>query len=489
MAPESKGTVGATSDGGIAGSHDSPSTFEFLVAPTTDDKFNTARLRLIPVACWRVDDIRFAFASSFVAADPPDDPNEEPSDIRAELQDLVALVKQHQGSPLSVFGHADPVGDDNYNKLLSGRRAMAIYALLIANTDISTAVKLWRNIASTENWGSKQREMMESLTGLPSTTQDAQLIQAYLQKLCPPELQLSKTDFLGRGADSAHKGDLQGCGEFNPLLLFSKEDKDAFDQAARGDRNKPENKDLLIKRNASNAPNRRVLVLFFRKGSRIDPAKWPCPSVTDGTAKCIKRFWFDGEDRRSRHDLGAERKFLDTRDTFACRFFQRISDQSPCEQLVPLLPLRIQLIDDRFLNDKDQPFDGLQYRLEVLNFHFNGVATGGIIEHLIPSTATAGTLTLLQKSKDNQPVVFWKLNLEIVPSLADGFSAEGAQARLNNLGFFAGSSVTGDLDERTVRAIQRFQTFYKTKGPDGKQEFLGDLTEATVAKLKEVYGV
>src|SRR5580693_9019328 len=178
MSDSDSGTLHSATGGGVSGSLAPADDLQLLVGPTTSDQFNTARLRLIPVACWRVDDIRFAFASSFVAADPPDDPNEEPSDIRAELQDLVALVKQHQGSPLSVFGHADPVGDDNYNKLLSGRRAMAIYALLIANTDISTAVKLWRNIASTENWGSKQREMMESLTGLPSTTQDAQLIQA-----------------------------------------------------------------------------------------------------------------------------------------------------------------------------------------------------------------------------------------------------------------------------------------------------------------------
>jgi hypothetical protein len=489
MAPESKGTVGSSSDGGVSGKHDSPQTFEFLVAPSTEDQFNTARFRLIPVACWRVDDIRFAFDSSFVAADPLDDPNEVPSDIRAELKHLVGLVQEHSGCPLSVFGHADPVGSDDYNKLLSGRRATAIYALLTTNSDISTAVKMWRDIASTENWGSKQREMMQSFTGLPATTQDAQLIQAYLQKLCPSDLKLSKTDFLGRGAGTSHTADMQGCGKFNPLLLFSKEDQTTFDQAARGDSKQPENQETLAKRNAANSPNRRVLVLFFRKGSRIDPAKWPCPSVTEGIVKCKKRFWSDGEDRRSTHLPGSERSFLDTHDTFACRFFQRISDQSPCEQLVPLVPLRIRLIDNRFIKDQDQPFDGLQYRLEVLNFHFNGEATGGIIEHMIPSTATTGTLTLLQKSKDNQPVVFWKLNLEIVPSLAAISTAEGAQARLNNLGFFASQQITGDLDDRTVRAIQRFQTFYKVKGPDGKQDFLGDLDGPTVDKLKEVYGV
>jgi hypothetical protein len=31
---------------------------------------------------------------------------------------------------MSRFGHADPVGNDNYNKILSGRRAAAVYGML-----------------------------------------------------------------------------------------------------------------------------------------------------------------------------------------------------------------------------------------------------------------------------------------------------------------------------------------------------------------------
>jgi outer membrane protein OmpA-like peptidoglycan-associated protein len=489
MADDTQGSINNSSEGGISGKHDSPPVFEFIVAPSLDDKFNTARLRLLPIACWRVDDIRFAFDSSFVDADISTDPDNPPSDIRDELKQLASLLQAHPGCPLSVFGHADPVGDDEYNKLLSGRRASAIYALLIFNTDPSTAVKMWNHISSQENWGSKQREVMQNLTGTSAGTQDSALIKAYLQKLCPPELKLAKTDFLAQGADSAGRGDFQGCGEFNPVLLFSQEDQSAFDQAARGDKKKQENQDLLTQRNAANSPNRRVMVLFFRKGSKVVPAKWPCPSAVEGTAKCRKRFWSDSEDRRSTHSPGVERKFTETHDTFACRFYQRISDQSPCEQLVPLVPLRIRLIDDRFIDQKDQPFDGLTYKLEVLNFHFNGVATGALVEHLIPATATTGTLTLLTKSKDGKPAVFWKLNLQIVPALGNIASAEGAQARLNNLGFFASQGVTGALDERTVRAIQRFQTFYKIKDASGKQEFLGDMDEPTIAKLKEVYGV
>jgi hypothetical protein len=35
---------------------------------------------------------------------------------------------------LSIFGHADPTGQDPYNKDLSGRRAKAVYGLLIRDT-------------------------------------------------------------------------------------------------------------------------------------------------------------------------------------------------------------------------------------------------------------------------------------------------------------------------------------------------------------------
>jgi hypothetical protein len=128
------GVLLSVSEGGVSGRHDQIGTFEFLVAPSTTGEFNRAHLRLIVLACWRVDDIRFAFDSSFVAPE-----------IATELENLVDLREKHKQAgpapaavrfpPLSVFGHADPVGSDNYNKALSGRRAAAIYALLISTTD------------------------------------------------------------------------------------------------------------------------------------------------------------------------------------------------------------------------------------------------------------------------------------------------------------------------------------------------------------------
>jgi hypothetical protein len=339
------------SEGGVSGEHGAENPFQFLVGPTTTREFNTAHLRLITIACWRVDDVRFAFDSSFVDADSSDPANS--NDIRKELAHLIALIKDHPGCPLSVFGHADPVGSDDYNKQLSGRRSTAIYGLLVAHGDPGKAVRLWQQVAGAEKWGDSQRKKMQDFTGLPVGTPESSLIQNYLQKLCPAALNLNKSNFLAQGADSNGKGDFQGCSEFNPLLIFSSEKQAKFDRAKANN-----DKAGIAERNEANAPNRRVMVLMFRKGSRVDPTKWPCPRATEGVAGCVKRFWSDGEKRRSTHLAGLDREFEATQDTFACRFYQRIADSSPCEKIPCRVPALLEVIldkDDNHVVDASEP--------------------------------------------------------------------------------------------------------------------------------------
>jgi hypothetical protein len=247
MSDKDQGAIHGDSAGGIAGRYSEAAPIQLYVAPSTSDQVNTVHLRLVPIACWRVDDVRFAFDSSFVTPD-----------VAAELQMLVSLREAHKKRneypPLSVFGHADPVGSDDYNKTLSGRRATAVYALLITNSEPATSVSLWQEIAHVENWGTSQRQTMRTATGLTDGT-DSDLIKAYLQQLCPKELQLSRKDFLGQGADRGGKGDYQGCSEFNPVLIFSKNKEAEFEQT-----------DNKAARNIANAENRRVVVLHHVPG-------------------------------------------------------------------------------------------------------------------------------------------------------------------------------------------------------------------------------
>jgi hypothetical protein len=305
-----------------------------FAAPATGNELNTVTAAIIPVACWRVDDIRFEFDSSVVTPG-----------IKTELDELTKLIAKHPKAPLSVFGHADPVGNDDYNKALSGRRATAIYALLIRDTG------LWEELFSTplgnDRWGRPALTLMADTVapgpGAEQLAADAErsagargsLFARYMDALCGPSLRLAKSDFLARGENAAGKGDFQGCSEFNPVLIFSAEDQRRFDQS----QDKSE-------RNAANAPNRRVMVLLFRKGSKVVPDRWPCPTAKEGPAGCRKRFWSDGESRRTRRLPTAERRFLDTEDTFACRFYHRLTTSSPCEDIPVVSAAKIEFVLD-----------------------------------------------------------------------------------------------------------------------------------------------
>lgn len=407
------------SDGGIAAKHLPIEDLVALVGPATGSEHNKITAGIIPIACWRLEDIRFEFDSSIVRPE-----------IKTELQSLAQLVKEHPppskaeklqppqpGAPLSVFGHADPSGDDDYNKQLSGRRAKAIYALITRRTELWE--ELFRQPFGNDKWGRRALEMMldflssrpeeekgeKSLTTSQKSAQpdteggkdkaantdkgDQALVTlherdagkrqglflAYMEKLCGPELKLEKRDFLGHGDDAGGKADFQGCSEFNPVLIFSQEDQKKFEQ----------DKDKTARNNA-NAPNRRVMVLIFRKGSRVDPSKWPCPRVNEGVAGCKKRFFSDGDKRRNIRLPDQPRKFEETKDTFACRFYDRLSNKSPCERLLRVL--RIRLFDRLAQPIPSAPFvtivAGRESRLDRAD------SKGDIVLHdvEVPSTVT-----------------------------------------------------------------------------------------------------
>src|SRR5215831_1076431 len=121
--------------GGIAAEHPEREPFAVVAGPATAAQFNTIRSTVFPLACFRAEDLNFAFDSSFVEFS-----------LRREMPRLKRLLDRHPRSPLSVFGHADPVGNDEYNKSLSGRRAQAIYALLTRRED------LWEDLHQRGDW-------------------------------------------------------------------------------------------------------------------------------------------------------------------------------------------------------------------------------------------------------------------------------------------------------------------------------------------------
>ncbi|HEY3518954.1 MAG TPA: peptidoglycan-binding protein, partial [Gammaproteobacteria bacterium] len=363
------------------------------------------------------------------------DEHTEPRPARGQPRAEDAVVPR-----ISIFGHGDPVGDDDLNKRLSGRRAAAVYGLLTRTVEVwedlysnkqrfasSCAGDDWgirslqlmlnelpadtaeddatersatasatdhdadgfpRGLDPTEDLGdgsaedpeAEQRKLLDqplavtgvldeptkaavkrfqesargqaaglASDGVPGPATRGELFLAYMETICVDKDGLpfrvdSSAGFLGRHQDAGGKADWQGCSEFNPLMVFSQNERADFEVS----------KDKTA-RNAANSINRRVLVLVFRPGVQA-PETWPCPRANEGVGGCKKRFWSDGEKRRS--SSSARREFADTRDTFACRFYQRLTTTSPCERAVsgPRVLVTLKLHDIFYQPCRNQVF-------------------------------------------------------------------------------------------------------------------------------------
>jgi hypothetical protein len=480
--------------GGVGGNHPSVEQFKIVVGPSTGGEFNTARLRLVPLACWRVEDVRFDFDSSFVLPD-----------VKQEIQLLARLIAAHtkpdrRPPPLSIFGHADPVGNDDYNKGLSGRRAAAIYGMLTRRDEV------WEDLfsdggnfarpAAGDKWGLRSIQIMLNelkppvpMNGnqSPETTAAIRQFQtshglspdgnagpatrkklflAYMDQVCVDDedrpLKVDKTEgVLGHNQDAHGKADFQGCGELNPVLVFSKNRNSDFENDAD-----------KTARNAANAPNRRVMALLFRPGTRVTPARWPCPRAKEGLSDCRKRLWSDGEKRRTTRLPDKDRKFKDRQDTFSCRFYQRQVALSPCERVAEFWVIRV-------LEDGPEP---ISKRRPIANQPFSVTGAGGVPAEIRGVTDRNGVLRIPVR---DDPALMTLRIAGIELKLAGGSLQklnDGPVAivqRLSNLGFLdAGRS---DLEEVFSDALSVFQKLHSLAET-------GEADRNTQKKLRELHG-
>jgi outer membrane protein OmpA-like peptidoglycan-associated protein len=329
---------------GFTGPHPG-SDVPLQVAPTTTDQFNTLKLQLIPIACWRLNRAVFHFDSSFVRPE-----------AAGELGRLKSLVEANPEAPASVFGHADPSGDDDYNKVLSGRRARAIYALLIR--DVAAWEELFSSPHGGDTWGLSSTQLMLQhvrnadqepyyagsvdgkfgpltdrairrfqtdnglkVDGIAGPNTRKQLYRMYMDAICvAPNEQFVMTpeQFVGGGQDPEGKAAVQGCSEFNPIVIFSQQQESEFKKTSD-----------KTERDVLNAPNRRVMIFLFRPGLPVTPDEWPCPRVKEGVAGCKAQFYPDGDQRRK--PAAEQRTYERDRRTMACRFYDRFAHASPCE--------------------------------------------------------------------------------------------------------------------------------------------------------------
>jgi len=468
---------GEKAQGGVTADHPPRPAHVLMVGPALTDELNTLQARIFPLACWRIEDIRFEFDSSFPLPDLAD-----------EMGELKKLIDKHTAKDpktdlprrpsISIFGHADPTGDDDYNKRLSGRRAMSIYGMLTRDAELWE--ELYTDKSGNDDWGTREiQTMLGRLGHSPGSTESIREFQgthglkpdgkagpktrealflAYMQSVCIDAegvpYSVEKSDFLAQGLDADGKGDYQGCGEFNPVLMFSKEENEKF-------------KKDKTKRNQENAPNRRVMAFLFRPGIHVNPELWPCPRARQGVTQCKKRFWSDAKERRTFQD--SRREFKDTEDTFACRFYQRLAANSPCDKpgLLATASLTIRVLDSN-----GAPLKGTDYTLQVGGQKFTGVTNGlGIFTHQVPKQSAKGQLEV--------PLGIFELDVRdlLQPPTAE----DGAKARLQNLGLFSGDQTSSDEQQDPFRlAVMKFQSL-------NDLERTGELDPTTTQKLGDVH--
>ena len=476
------------SEGAIVADHQQVGPQPVLVGPTTASEFNTMGERLLPKGCFRFEDVLFEFDSSFVR---PEAAKEMP--LLADLRDrhmltLPGPLEQKIPPPLSIFGHADPVSNDDYNKQLSGRRSLAIYAMLVRD------VELWDDLFTHplggDNWGNPAIQTMlitvspslESADG-PMGTQSQDNVKAfqsenglavdgvvgpntrkalylaYMNALCGPRLLLDKgKDFLAHHKDAGGKGDYQGCSEFNPVVVFSQKDNSKYEHA-------PDKR----ARNADNAPNRRVMVLMFAPGRRVNPQFWPCPRVKEGVSACKKRFFPDADHRRSCHDK--RREFDNTKDTFACRFYQLITDDSPCEHFLSTFSIRLYDNEGRFI--AWAPFELTVSGKQPFKSRANGEGIAIVKDVEIPNQVRI-EWGFPPKSND-QPELIFGLDMFLKQ---DGERQNEAMQKLNNLGY-----ALNNPPEENVAAFQRDYAHLATP----RLLETGDLEDSTMALIRDVH--
>jgi hypothetical protein len=373
-----------------------------------------------PLACMRFEDFHFEFDSSFVLAS-----------AAPELTLLATWHDQLKRPALGVFGHADPVGDDAYNKTLSGRRAQAIYALLTRRTDLWD--KLWATPFGGDSWQNLASARAARAQGFAS------YMDSIARDGSGAAWQVGADEFLGRGQDPGGKADYQGCSEFNPVLRMSSADEQRL--AAQ----KPE-------RDRKNASNRRVLVFLWPPGLHVDPAAWPCPRVSEGDAGCRAQFWPDGDARRSA--TPTQREYARDRNTFACRWYDGMARESPCEAARKLLTIRL-------FDDHEQEMPNARYRLTV-----------GTVEVRTRNADARGVLTERNVLAAKEVKLEWggtgetfDYQNQIRLDYRDADGDEPTRRRLNNLGY-SGDDVPAGLarfrkdyelgeldDEATKRAL------------------------------------
>lgn len=88
------------------------------------------------IDCATIPGVTFEFNKSFV----------RPSVVE-QIKTLEQTITTHPEAKIIIFGHTDKVGQDSYNKALSERRALSVFAFITDDVDT------WEKLYNEEDWG------------------------------------------------------------------------------------------------------------------------------------------------------------------------------------------------------------------------------------------------------------------------------------------------------------------------------------------------
>jgi outer membrane protein OmpA-like peptidoglycan-associated protein len=185
------------------------------------------------------------------------------------LKEMCARIKdwkgKHPDGKMAVFGHADAVGREEYNKALSERRSRSIFAFLTKDPAV------WEELYKQENWGlGAVQDLVRQMGHDPGASdgQDGPKTQAAIKGF-QKDRGLAETGRNDAGLREAlFKAFMDDC---NALDLKKKDFDDISGEPSAGcsEFNRVENTE------GASEPNRRVAV-FLLKSNKNFPIAYPC---------------------------------------------------------------------------------------------------------------------------------------------------------------------------------------------------------------------
>ena len=195
-----------------------------------------------------------------------------------------AWRKEHPEGKLALFGHADAVGKEDYNKSLSERRARSVFGFLMKDAQV------WEELNREEKWGLAPIQDLLRHLGHdpgPSDGQDGPKTKAAVKSFQTQKALAADGE---AGAETRKALFTAFIEELNGLDLKKKDFDDINGNSTAG----CSEFNLMEKTNGASATNRRVTVLLLKSNKNF-PIQYPCQKGSTGP--CKKQVGRNGERR------------------------------------------------------------------------------------------------------------------------------------------------------------------------------------------------